>query len=211
MVPRILHLHDADGFPQPCGVRIQGCCRVPPYRGAGSREQACRSAVRVLHWRRAPPLDYAAGVAAYGVLELGGAGTFMHAFLVTLHVLSAAIVVGVLFLQSLAVVMALRLPADAQRQGVRILQGRIHAFIYYPILGVTLITGLWNALAVDAFATGRWLHWKLVFVVLLVGLGLLTGRGIRAERPLRPLAMIVHIAIFVVAGCIVYLAVLKPY
>ena len=135
----------------------------------------------------------------------------MHALLVTLHVLAAAIVVGVLFLQSLLVVMAMRLPGDAQRQGVRILQGRVHAFIYYPVLVVTLITGLWNALAEDAFSTGRWLHWKLVFVVLLVGLGLLTGRAIRSERPSRPLAIVVHVLIFIVAGCLLYLAVLKPY
>jgi uncharacterized membrane protein len=135
----------------------------------------------------------------------------MQAFLVTLHVLAAAIVVGVLFLQSLAVVMALRLPGEAQRQGVRILQGRMHAFIYYPLLAVTLLTGLWNALAEDAFATGRWLHWKLLLVVLLIGLGLLTGSGIRAGRPVRPLAMAVHIAIFLVAGGIVFLAVRKPF
>ena len=135
----------------------------------------------------------------------------MQAFLVTLHVLAATIVVGVLFLQSLAVVMARRLPSEAQRQGVRTLHGRVHAFVYYPILAATLLAGLWIALAQDAFAGGRWLHWKLVLVVLLVGLGLLTGRGIRAERPVRPLAIVVHIAVFLVAGGIVYLAALKPF
>lgn len=135
----------------------------------------------------------------------------MDAILVTLHATAAAIVVGVLFLQSLAVVMALRLPNETQRQGVRILQGRVHAFIYYPILAVTVLTGLWLAVAESAFDEGRWLHWKLVFVVLLVGLGLLTGRHIRAERPGRPLAMVVHILIFVVSYCILYLAVLRPY
>ena len=135
----------------------------------------------------------------------------MHAFMVTLHATAAAIVVGVLFLQSLAVVMALRLPGDQQREGVRILQKRIHAFIYYPILAVTLLSGLWNALATDAFGQGSWLHWKLVFIVLLIGLGLLTGQGIRSERPRRPVAMAVHIGVFVIAACILYLAVLKPY
>jgi protoporphyrinogen IX oxidase len=135
----------------------------------------------------------------------------MQAFWVTLHVLCAAIVIGVLFVQSLAVVMAQRLPAGAQRQGVRTLQGRVQRFVYYPILLVTLLTGLGNALAEDAFAQGRWLHWKLLAVVLLIGLGLATGAGIRAQRPLRPLALGVHIASFLVAGWIVYLAVLKPF
>ena len=100
----------------------------------------------------------------------------MEAFLVTVHVTAGAIVVGVLFVQSLAVVMAMRLPGEAQREGVRTLQGRIHAFIYYPILAVAVAVGFWLAFAGDVFAQGRWLHWKLVFVVLLVGLGQDIGR-----------------------------------
>jgi uncharacterized membrane protein len=135
----------------------------------------------------------------------------MHAFLLTLHVTAAALVAGALFLQSLGVVMALRLPSEAQRLGVRTLQLRMHRFIYYPILAVAVITGFWLTFAGDVFAQGRWLHWKLVFVVLLAGLGLLTGRGIRAERPAKPLALVVHIAVFVIVACIVYLAVLRPY
>lgn len=135
----------------------------------------------------------------------------MHAFMVTLHVTAAAIVVGVLFLQSLAVVMALRLPTEAQREGVRALQTRVHAFIYYPILGVVLLSGLWNAVAEGAFSQGRWLHWKLLAVVVLIGLGLLTGRGIRSEHPVRPVQMAVHIGVFFVSAAIIYLAVLKPF
>ena len=135
----------------------------------------------------------------------------MNAILLTLHVTVAAIVVGVLFLQSLAVVMALRLKSEVQREGVRILHGRLHRFIYYPMLAVAVLSGFWYAFATDAFAQGRWLHWKLVFVVLLAGLGLLTGQGVRSRRPLRPLAIGVHVLIFGVSACIFYLAVLKPY
>jgi protoporphyrinogen IX oxidase len=135
----------------------------------------------------------------------------MHAILVTLHVLSAAIVVGTLFVQSLAVVMTLRLPGESQREGVRIVQRRIHGGIYYPMLGLAVLTGLWNAMVEDAFAHGRWLNWKLLAVVLLVGLGLLTGRAIRAERPSKPLAIAVHAGIFVLAALILYLAVLRPF
>ena len=129
----------------------------------------------------------------------------MHAYLVALHVTAAALVIGALFLQSLAVVMALRLKSEAHREGNRILQRRIHLFIYYPILVVSLGSGLWLALRTEAFDQGRWLHWKLVGVVLLVGLGLLTGRAITAKRVFKPVAMLVHIGIFLVSVWIVYL------
>ena len=105
----------------------------------------------------------------------------------------------------------LRLKSEVQQEGVRILHGRVHRFIYYPLLAVVVLTGFWYAFATDAFAQGRWLHWKLVFVVLLAGLGLLTGQGVRSRRPLRPLAIAVHVLIFIVSACIFYLAVLKPY
>jgi uncharacterized membrane protein len=135
----------------------------------------------------------------------------MLALLTTLHVTAAAIVVGVLFLQSLAVVMALRLAGEAQRSGVRLVQTRIHRFVYYPMLAVAVLAGFGLAWATDAFQQGRWLHWKLVLVVLLVGLGLLTGRGLRAQRVNKPQGMVVHILIFLLSAGIVYLAVLKPF
>ncbi len=135
----------------------------------------------------------------------------MYEFLITLHATAAAIVVGALFVQSMAVVMAQRLNGDAQREGVRMLERRMHLFIYYPILAVTLLTGLILAITGGAFADGRWLHWKLLFVIVLVGLGFLTGRNVTAEQPLRAFAMAVHVLIFIVSGCILYLAVLQPY
>jgi uncharacterized membrane protein len=129
----------------------------------------------------------------------------MYRYLVALHVTATALVIGTLFLQSLAVVMALRLKAGEQQEGVRILQGRIHMFIYYPILLVAVGTGLWLAMTSDAFRQGTWLYWKLVGVVLLIGLGFLTGINIRAARVLKPLAMSVHVGIFLVSLWIVYL------
>lgn len=135
----------------------------------------------------------------------------MNAALLTLHVTSVSIVIGSLFVQSLGVVMALRLKSEEQREGVRNLQRRVHLFIYYPILLVALGSGLWLALAGDVFSTGKWLHWKLVGVVLLIGLGLLTGRSIRARKPIKPLAMLVHICIFLVSFWIVYLATARPF
>ena len=130
----------------------------------------------------------------------------MHGYLVALHVTAAALVIGALFLQSLAVVMALRLKSEAHREGNRTIQRRIHLFIYYPILLVALGSGLWLALRTGAFEQGRWLHWKLAGVVLLIGLGLLTGRAITAKRVFKPVAMLVHIGIFLVSVWIVYLA-----
>jgi uncharacterized membrane protein len=135
----------------------------------------------------------------------------MLALLTTLHVTAAAIVVGVLFLQSLALLMALRLAGEAQRTGVRLLQTRIHRYVYYPMLALAVLAGFANAWANDAFSQGRWLHWKLVLVVLLAGLGLLTGRNLRAQRVARLLGMLVHVLIFFVSAAIVFLAVLKPF
>jgi len=134
----------------------------------------------------------------------------MLALLTTLHVTAAAIVVGVLFLQSLAVVMALRLAGEAQRSGVRLVQTRIHRFVYYPMLAVAVLAGFGLAWATDAFQQGRWLHWKLVLVVLLIGLGFLTGHALRKQAVPKRFAMAVHIVIFLAALCLVYLAALKP-
>ena len=135
----------------------------------------------------------------------------MHAYVVALHVTAVALVIGTLFLQSLTLVMALRLKTEEQREGNRILQSRIHLFIYYPILLVAIASGLGLALAGDAFTEGKWLHWKIVGVVVLIGLGLLTARGVRAQKVVKPLAMLVHIAIFLVSLWIVYLATARPF
>lgn len=138
----------------------------------------------------------------------------MNTALLILHLTLAATIVGVLFAQSLLVVMALRLRGEGQRQGVRIVQRRLHGFVYYPLLAVTLLSGAWLAYAGDAFAHGSWLRWKLVAVVLLIGLGLLTGQALRTEEPRRParaLALAVHVAILAVSAAVLALAVLKPF
>jgi uncharacterized membrane protein len=135
----------------------------------------------------------------------------MRDLVLTLHVTGAAIVVGVLFLQSLLVVMALRLRGESQREGVRRVQARVQAGVYYPLLAFALLTGAWIAWLDDALAHGRWLHWKLLAVVLLVGLGLLTGQALRSERPSRPLALAVHVAIVLVSALIVFLAAVQPF
>jgi hypothetical protein len=47
--------------------------------------------------------------------------------------------------------------------------------------------------------------------MLLVGLGFLTGWEIRSQRVIKPLAMIVHIVIFLVSLWVVYLAAVRPF
>jgi len=130
-------------------------------------------------------------------------------YLLALHVTATALVIGALFLQSLMVVMALRLPDPEQRAGVRILQGRVHLFIYYPILAVAVLSGAALAWLTGAFGAGSWLYWKLVLVVLLIGAGLLTGGELRRERVAKGPAMAVHIVIFLLSLWIVYLAVTR--
>ena len=126
---------------------------------------------------------------------------YLHA----LHLLSAALVLGSLFMISLAVVMNLRLPAPLQREGVRILLRRVYLFIYYPILGVALLSGLALALFNDAFASA-WLPRKVLAVVILVGLGGWSADLLRRERIAKPLAMMLHVGIFLVGFGIVLLA-----
>ena len=171
----------------------------------------CRARDPVLEW--GPCARAARPGARHGapVVTDDERGATMQTALLILHVTLAATVVGVLFAQSLLVVMALRLRGEGQRQGVRIVQRRLHGFVYYPLLAVTLLSGAWLAWAGDAFAQGSWLRWKLVAVVLLIGLGLLTGQALHTERPARGLALAVHVAILALSAAVLGLAVLKPF
>jgi uncharacterized membrane protein len=133
----------------------------------------------------------------------------MNASLVVLHVLFAAIVVGALVVESLAMVMVRRLTRDEHREGARLIMGRLHRGAYYPALLIALLTGFALAWREGVLAAG-WLAWKLVLVVLLVGLGLIGGQALRKGTLARPAALVVHILIVLVAAAIVYLASLKP-
>jgi len=134
----------------------------------------------------------------------------MDSILIVVHVTGAAIVIGVLFIQSLTTVMSLRLKNEEQRSGVRILQAKIEKFVYYPILAVTLLFGLFYAKSSNAFSHGKWLHWKLLVVVVLVGVGVLIGNLVKKEKIGKPFALILHIAVFFLAAGIIYLATIKP-
>ena len=137
----------------------------------------------------------------------------MYHAILTLHVTGVCLVVGTLFVQSLSVIFRLRLTQSEQIAGAQWIQRRINYFIYYPILLVTMATGLYLALVQGLFTADgeRWLHWKLIFLVLLIIFGFMNGQQIKKTELQKPLAMFVHIGIFCVSAVMIYLALAKPF
>lgn len=135
----------------------------------------------------------------------------MKNFFLTLHMISMCLVVGTLFLQSLTVVFRLRLKGMDEVAGIRKTQRRIHKFIYYPILGITVLSGAVLAVKTGVFSQAQWINWKLVLLVLLVTLGVLNGRQIEKDVLPKKYAMMVHIAIFLIGSGMIYLATVKPF
>jgi uncharacterized membrane protein len=135
----------------------------------------------------------------------------MKNFFLTLHAISMCLVIGTLFLQSLTVVFRLRLKSAEEAMGLEKTQSRIHKFIYYPILGVTLISGIVLAVKTGAFTEGKWLHLKLALLVILIVLGVQNGKQIKEAVLPKKYAMMVHIAIFIVGAWMIYLATIKPF
>lgn len=135
----------------------------------------------------------------------------MKNFFLTLHMVSMCLVVGTLFLQSLTVVFRLRLKSAHEREGLRKTQVRIHKFIYYPILFVTVASGLYLAIKTGVFDEAQWIYPKLGLLLVLVALGFQNGRQINQDQLPKKYAMMVHIAIFIIAGFMIYLATVKPF
>ena len=135
----------------------------------------------------------------------------MNNFFLTLHMISMCLVIGTLFLQSLTVVFRLRLKSTEEAKGLEKTQSRIHKFIYYPILGVTVISGIVLAIKTEAFAEGKWIQWKLGLLIVLIALGIQNGKQIKEAILPKKYAMMVHIAIFIVGACMIYLATIKPF
>ncbi len=134
----------------------------------------------------------------------------MKNFFLTLHMVSMCLVVGTLFLQSLSVVFRLRLKTPEEQAGLQKTQKRIHKFIYYPILFVTILSGTYLAIETGAFQR-HWIFSKLTLLIILIGLGFLNGAQIKKDTLPKKYAMMVHIAIFLVAAYMIYLATVKPY
>jgi uncharacterized membrane protein len=135
----------------------------------------------------------------------------MKNFFLTLHMVSMCLVVGTLFLQSLTVVFRLRLKAAEEREGLRKIQKRIHKFIYYPILAVTILSGIYLAVKTNVFDESQWIYPKLGLLAVLIGLGVLNGNQIKKDLLPKKYAMMVHIAIFLIGGGMIYFATVKPF
>ena len=135
----------------------------------------------------------------------------MKNFFLTLHIISMCLVVGTLFLQSLTVVFRLRLKKKEEVDGAKNIQKRIHKFIYYPILGVTVISGVVLAVNTNVFSEANWILPKLGLLLILIVLGILNGRQIQTDVLPKKYAMMVHIAIFLIGSGIIYLATIKPF
>ena len=134
----------------------------------------------------------------------------MKNFFLTLHMISMCLVIGTLFVQSLSVVLRLRLKSTEEAEGLRKTQNRIHKFIYYPILGVTIISGMVLAVKTGVFNESQWIYWKLGLLAVLIALGIQNGKQIKEDSLPKKYAMMVHIAIFIVGACMIYLDTIKP-
>ena len=135
----------------------------------------------------------------------------MNTFFLTLHSISMCLVVGTLFLQSLIVVFRLRLKKQEEIDGAKNIQIRIHKFIYYPILAVTIISGVILSLQTNVFSGANWIFAKLGLLVILIIFGILNGKQIQADVLPKKYAMMVHIPIFLIGAGMIYLATIKPF
>ncbi len=135
----------------------------------------------------------------------------MKNFFLTLHVISMSLVVGTLFLQSLSVVLRLRLKKQEEIDGLRSIQNRIHKLIYYPILAVTIFSGIMLTIKTGEFGQANWIAAKLGLLVLLIVLGVLNAKQIQADLLPKKYAMMVHIAIFLIGAGMIHLATTKPF
>jgi len=135
----------------------------------------------------------------------------MKNFFLTLHMISMCLVIGTLFLQSLTVVFRLKLKNETEVLGLKKTQARIHKFIYYPILGVTLISGIFLAINTGVFHEADWIKVKMVLLIILISLGVMNGKQISQDVLPKKYAMMVHIPIFIVGAGMIYLATIKPF
>ena len=135
----------------------------------------------------------------------------MKNFFLTLHMISMCLVVGTLFLQSLIVVFRLRLKSSEQVEGIRNVQTRIHKFIYYPILAVTILSGIVLAVKTNVFGEANWIYAKLILLMALIAFGVMNGKQIKKDLLPKKYAMMVHIPIFIIAAFMIYLATIKPF
>lgn len=139
-------------------------------------------------------------------------------YLVTVHLLGMVLWLGGLL--QLSRVLVLHAKEDASvRPRLSYLEGRLDAGGAIPGAVLTIATGIAQILVMPSgtFATSRWLHWKLLLVIAIVGLHLvltLRHRRLARERADRPVGKGFFAAAHGVIGLlligIVYLAVARP-
>ena len=97
--------------------------------------------------------------------------------------------------------------------GVKNVQKRILKFIYYPILGVTIISGVILASNTGVFSQDQnnWISLKLGLLIVLIIFGILNGKQIQTDILPKKYAMMVHIPIFLIGAGMIYLATFKPF
>ena len=137
----------------------------------------------------------------------------MYLSILTLHVTSICLVVGTLFVQSLIIIFRYRLENLEQKKGIEIIQKKVYFYIYYPILFISIISGLYLTLTLNLFNVEgqKWIYWKIFFLFILILFGYLNGRQINKKNLPKPFAMFVHIGIFCTSAIIIYLVKVKPF
>ena len=76
---------------------------------------------------------------------------------------------------------------------------------------MTVASGLYLAIKTGVFDEAQWIYPKLGLLLVLVALGFQNGRQIKQDHLPKKYAMMVHIAIFIIAGGMIYLATVKPF
>ncbi|NIQ03827.1 MAG: hypothetical protein GWM98_28650, partial [Nitrospinaceae bacterium] len=71
------------------------------------------------------------------------------------------------------------LKSNPEAAGLKKIQNRIHKFIYYPILLVTILSGIVLAVQTGVFQEAQWIKWKMGLLVLLILLGIQNGIQIK--------------------------------
>ena len=134
-----------------------------------------------------------------------------HNILLVVHLLSIALAVGTLVTQSLMLVLRSQLDSQEHIDVFQKIQKKAHLFIYHPSIGFAILSGLTLAMQTGAFTNGKWLHWKLMFVFLLVGVGVVTGVQIKKDKGGKALRLVMHIGVLSLATIIIYFASIKPF
>ncbi len=135
----------------------------------------------------------------------------MVSFLLVLHILSVTFVIGSLFTQSLVLVLRHKLESEEHMGAVQKIQRKVHLLLFPPSLVVAIISGLTLAVKTGAFTTGKWLHWKLIFVFIFIVFSIIAGGQMKKNQVAPFFKILIPVGVLVLATVIIYLARIKPF